>query len=306
VTFSATNYAADTDLERFVLDRLGTHRIRLAEPTATHDVRGRVGGVGGTIFVKVGEATTGLGARDELARSLRPLGFGAAYKVLDLLVEHVLRADGAGPDRLTFEKKSASLKRRPSQLPVPPDGRPDLWDRLARTYASLQEARHAVTHRRAQASQAGDLEIYDDNRAVIDCVSSGEISAFAAAVHATAELVIEGSSDDRRLDIVTWHLNDLHLRHGLPRLPALDPNADRRLLVMNLIELEDGQLRFDAALAKETVDGQQPSLWDLQLHAGPRVFVGHWEDLGSHASSVDFHPASPPSWLSEEVPTSSS
>jgi hypothetical protein len=306
VTFSATDYAEDTDLERFVLDRLGTHRIRLAAPSATHDIRGRVAGVGGTVYVKVGAAVMGGGGRDELARSLRPLGFGAAYKVLDLLVEHVLRANGAGSGRLSFERKVASLERRPARLPVPLDGCPDLWDRLARTYANLQEARHAVTHRRAQASEAGDLEIYDDARMLIDTVSSGEISAFAAAVHATAELVIEGTSDARRLDIVTWHLNDLHLRHGLPRLPALDPNAYRRLLVMNLIELDDGQLRFDTALAKETVDGQEPSLWDLQLHAGSRVFVGHWENVGNHENPVDFHPASPPSWLSEEVPAPSS
>jgi hypothetical protein len=301
VTFSAKEYAEDTDLERFVIDRLGTHRVRFAEPTATHDIRGRVGGVGGAIYVKVGAVTTGSGARDELARSLRPLGFGAAYKVLDLLVEHVLRANGAGSGRLSFEKKVASLKRRPARLPVPFDAFPDLWDRLARTYAILQEARHAVTHRRAQASEAGDLEVYDNTPVLVDTVSSGEISAFAAAVHATAELVIEGSSDHRRLGIVTWHLNDLHLRHGLPRLPAINPNAYRRLLVMNLIEFDDGQLRFDAGLAKETVDGQEPSLWDLQLHAGRRVFVGHWEDVDDHENPVDFHPASPPSWLSEEV-----
>ena len=304
MTFSATDYAADTDLERFVLDRLGTHRIRLAEPSATHDVRGEGRRRGRNHLRKSGGRNDGIEGTRRTCKLTATTRFWCR-------IQSARPARGARATRQRCRPGSAhvrraSLQRPPSRLPVPFDARLDLWDRLARTYASLQEARHAVTHRRAQASQAGDLEIYDDNRTAIDTVSSGEISAFAAAVHATAELVIEGSSDARRLDIVTWHLNDLHRRHGLPRLPALDPNAYRRLMVMNLIELDDGQLRFDTALAKETVDGQEPSLWDLQLHAGSRVFVGHWENAGNPENPVDFHPASPPSWLSEEVPASSS
>jgi hypothetical protein len=301
VTFSPSVYAEDTDFERFVLDRLGTHRTRFAEPTAIHDVRGRVDGVGGNITVMVGAATTGLAARDELARSLRPLGFGAAYKVLDLLVEHVLEANRRGSGRFPFSVKSAALSAGSLTLPVPLDARSDVWDRLAGTYVALQNARHAVTHRRAQATASGDLEIHDDQGQMTDTVSDGEIAAFAAAVLATAELVIEGSSDERRLRLVAWHLNRLDGRHGLPSLAETDPDAYRRLLVMDLIEVDGGQLRFDAAQAKESVQGQQPSLWDLRLHAGHRVFVGHWEDVGHSDAPIYFDPGSPPAWLSEQV-----
>lgn len=69
-----------------------------------------------------------------------------------------------------------------------------------------------------------------------------------------AELVIEGSSDDRRVEIVAWHLNGLRARHRLPDLAALDPNAYRRLLEMDLIELDEGLLRFDVESARETID----------------------------------------------------
>lgn len=302
VTFSAADYAEDTDFERFVLERLGTHRIRLEEPSAIHDMRGRVGGVGGSLTIKVGSATMGSARVEELARSLRPLGFGAAYKTLDLLVEQILRANTASRGRLSFVKKSAALRQRPTRLPVPLDARPDLWDRLAKVYVQLQEARHAVTHRRAQATQSGDLEIHNDVGKVIDTVTSGEISAFAACVHGTAELVIEGSSDDRRLEVVGWHLNGLQARHGLSPVPATDPNAYRRLLVMDLLNLDDGQVRFDVAQAKEAIEGQQASLWDLRLHAEERVFVGHWEDVTNHERPIDFNPAALPKWLSEQIP----
>jgi hypothetical protein len=306
VSFSASEFAEDTELERFVLKLLGAHHIRVAEPSATHDMRGRVGGVGGNIYVKVGAAVAGGAAREELVRSLRPLVFGAAYKVLDLLVEHVLRADGAGPGRLTFQRKSAILARRPSQLPVPLDSHPDLWDRLAEIYKALQEARHAVTHRRAQATAEGDLEIYDDRRQISDTVASHEISCFAAAVHAMAELLIDGQTDARRFNIVAFYLNVLQPRHGLAFLIATDPNAGRRLLIMDLVALPDGKLRFDTSVAKEFVAGQVPSVWDLELHGDERVFVGYWEAVRYHEGPVDFHPALPPPWLSEEVPATSS
>jgi hypothetical protein len=300
VAFTPVDFAEDTDFERFVLDRLGTHRVRPAEPDIIHDVRGVSGGT----TVMAGAAVAGAGLREELRRSLHPLGFGAAYKVLDMLVEHVLRANGTSAARLTFKEKKRALAKRPHVLPVPLDGHPDLWDRLSRLYVELQQGRHAVTHRRAQPTAAGDLEIYDGARRLIGTVASAEIEAFAAAVHAVAELVIDASDENRRVSIVAWHLNALRPRHGLPALPASDPNAGRRLLVMNLERLGDGRLRFDVDRARQAVDEQVPSVWDLQLHGDGRVFVGRWEDLpDTSATTVDFHPASPPKWLSEEIPS---
>lgn len=298
MNFAPADFAEDTDLERFVLDRLGTHRVRPVEPDAIHDIRCAPG----SVTIKVGAAVAGTGRREELRRALHPLGFGAAYKVLDMLVEHVLRANGASAGRLTFEKKTRALAKRPRMLPVPLGGRPDLWDRLSRLYVDLEQGRHAVTHRRAQVTAAGDLEIYDNARRLIDTIASADIGAFAAAVHAVAELVIDASDDHRRVSIAAWHLNALRARHGFPVLPASDPNAGARLLVMDLERLGGGRLRFDVDRARQTVDGQVPSVWDLQLHGDDRVFVGRWDDLPDQAgTTVDFHPASPPKWLSEEI-----
>jgi hypothetical protein len=300
---SPADFAEDTSFERSVLDLLGTHRIEIQEPSSTHDIRGRVDGVGGNTTVQVGMIDSAFGGREELRRPLRPLGFAAAYKVLDLLIEHVLRDNGAVFGRMRFDQKVAALAQRPVTLPVPFDGRPELWDRLAVLYICFQEPRHAATHRRAQVSDEGDLQSYDDG-VLTDTVSGAEIAAFAAAVHGTAELVIESRADDRRLNVVAWHLNDLQGRHGLATLSgAQDPSAGRRRLVMDLTELPDGQLRFDVPLAKrDAIDFQQPSLWDLHLHAGSRVFVGHWEDLPTHDEPIDFSPVALPGWLSEQLP----
>jgi hypothetical protein len=297
--FRPADFADDTDFERFVLATLGTHRADVRRPSTTHNLRGPRN----NIIVAVGAVVAGAGAREELRQSLRPLVFGAAFKVLDMLVEHVLRANGRGPGRLSFEVKRRALsgQQRPA-LPIALEAAPELWDRLAKLYVAFEEARHAVTHRRAQATAEGGLEVYDDGRRAVDTLTNSELEAFAAAVYLTAELVIHGQPDTRRANIVAWHCNALGARHGLPLLPVPDLLDVSRLLVMDLIPIDGGCLRFDVKRAREAVEGQVPSLWDLALYAGDRVFTGRWEDVPDHdANAFDFQASSPPAWLSEQL-----
>ena len=121
-----------------------------------------------------------------------------------------------------------------------------MWDRIASLYCEFQDARHAVAHRAAPATAAGNLEIYDDQRPrqLTDTVTAAEIVSFIASVHVLAELVVESDDDQRRANIVTWHLNELTHRHGLPPLPATDPYLGRRVLQADL----------------ETIDRRGPSI----------------------------------------------
>jgi hypothetical protein len=152
----------------------------------------------------------------------------------------------------------------------------------------------------------GILQIYDEQRRLIDTVTESEIAAFAGAVHGLAELVIEGSDDQRRVGMVAWHLNQLSARHGMPPLPATDPQAGRRLLKADLVALGDGRVQLDVADARKAVNSQPgPSLWDVELYTGASVFVGRWEDLPDPiAATYEFELASPPDWLTEEVAVS--
>lgn len=301
MAFNSADFANDTDFERFALDLLGPHRVRADEAGGIyHDEADPVGGGRrrSTIHLSGRISMGGGTAREELRQSLRPLGFGAAYKILDLLIEHVLRAKG---QRLNFKEKSSALAKRPASLPVPLDGRADVWDRIAAVYVALQDARHAVTHRRAQVASSGDLEIYANDRLLADTISGAELAAFAAAVHTLAEAVIDGDADPRRMNIVVWHMNTLRRRHRLPTLPAIDPDAGRRLLISDLTLIDGGLVQFDLARAHEIVAGQPTGLWDVELRAGGRVFVGRWEDVPNHETGIEFHPASPPDWLAEQA-----
>jgi hypothetical protein len=297
MAFRAADFAEDTDFERAVLDRLGTHRVRFEPPDDwVYNLRG------GQREIRLSLTSVVSGGGGENVRSaLRPLGFAAAYKTLDMLVEHVLRANGATADRLTYRNKRDRLKQRQANLPVPLAANRDLWDRFARLYAALADARDAATHGRAKAVGSGHLEIYDDQRRRRDQLDSGEIAAFAAAVHALADLVIDQSDDARQINVVAWHLNSLGARHGLPPLPATDPDAARRMARADLSPIGNGQWRLDLAAVRTAILSQsQPSLWDLELYADERVFICRWEEIpDQEADNLDLDLSAPPSWLVE-------
>jgi hypothetical protein len=76
-------------------------------------------------------------------------------------------------------------------------------------------------------------------------------------------------------------------RHLLTALPSTDPAAGRRLLQMNLVELDSGGLRFDVPRAREIIDGQPgPSL-------GEPGFEGGWSNYDSAPSSCFALPRPP-------------
>jgi hypothetical protein len=228
------------------------------------------------------------------------LGFGAAYKILDLLVEHVLRANGSAAVR-TFSQKSRALGVRPRNLPVPLDDRPGLWDRIAATYVAFQ--RPGTPSLTGRPKLRLPVTWRFTTTAAYWWKGSAALSspAFAAAVHALAEAVIDEDRDPRRLNLAAWQLNALGVRHGLSSLAATDPDAGRRLLRTELTELDSGLVHFNVARAREIVSGQPPGVRDFELPAGRRDFVGRWEDVPDGDDGIDFHPASPPPWLSEQV-----
>lgn len=106
VPFRPADFAEDTGFERFVLGLLGSHRVKSAEPDAFHSIRRG----SRSITLHVGPATIGGQSRDDLRNALMPVSFGTAYKVVDLLVEHVVRANGATKDRLHFTDKKKLIR----------------------------------------------------------------------------------------------------------------------------------------------------------------------------------------------------
>lgn len=303
MAFSTTDFADDTDLERFALTHLGEHLLSApivggifhdeADPpngdqrgALTHHLAGTVNLCGG--------------GGERLLEVLRPLGFGVAYKVLDMLVEHSLRANRPLADRVNYTEKRAMLITPLSILPQPLDQHRDVWDRLVKLYIELGSARDAAVHRRLDTTPTGELRFYSNQRKIDKTLTQEECSAFVAAVHATAEAIIDPRPDERQMNVVAWHLNVLRQKHGFADLPAVDPAPGRTIYMADLCEVETGRAEFNLRRAREVIDARTPMLWDLELRLDERRFVGRWEDVPDPAATVvEFDPATPPAWLSE-------
>lgn len=82
---------------------------------------------------------------------LRPLLVGAGWKVLDQLIEFRLEQLGISPDRgRDYSNKSKVDKAESGEVTplLPFVAEPDLWIRAMKTYASTQELRDSIVHRR--------------------------------------------------------------------------------------------------------------------------------------------------------------
>ena len=95
----------------------------------------------------------GSGGRDDLVRELRPLLFGAAWKVLDLLVEYGLKQVDPRPEWRINDKKACVVG-----VTLPPlSADAAIWSRISATYANTIEQRHCLVHRSFVMTPAGAM-----------------------------------------------------------------------------------------------------------------------------------------------------
>jgi hypothetical protein len=168
-------------------------------------------------FVSVGAIEVGGGAEavERLHLSLRPLMFGAAWKVLDLMIELAL-----GPPRGSRwsieEKRNHALARTVPHL-SPFENSDPCWPAAFDIYAHTVELRHGLTHRAVDVSSARDLTVVDRNGATHTLTADEQLS-FCRAAQRLTEGILAGSISNRDYDDLCWQLRSLPglLRTVLP------------------------------------------------------------------------------------------
>ncbi len=304
---SLTELEDDTAFERYVLDRAtpllprsqGTSVIELGESNST----GVAVGVQ-PAMVHVGMTDSGGSAGDQLsAEDIRPLFFGAAWKVLDQLIEFALEQAGVSHDR----KWDYSIKFKVGETasgsvtPVPPfDLRPDLWSRTIMTYASTDVLRHSLTHRRLIVDAAtGDINgVPRLGEPAPTALTAAEQSAFCQVAVGAAEAVIGRQLPTRRADQLSWTLDQLISHHGQPSFGASPAQGVIPVVIVRPTPGPSNELTLDFAdianRARAAVGGV--SHYDLEIHLPDRrVLAGPLED--APPGQVTFAVASPPEWL---------
>src|SRR6201999_1400412 len=104
-------------------------QIGPAPADVVFDARGRAHGECSPIMSLVWPAADNP-ELDRLTPTLRPLAFGAAYKVLDLLISDVLRQVDPDAFRRPFAVKRELLAESDLNLPFPLDRHETIWEAL--------------------------------------------------------------------------------------------------------------------------------------------------------------------------------
>lgn len=246
-----------TSLERRMLEWASPRSRRSKTPTRT-DLRGSQ-----NISVGLSGVLTSDSGRREALEEFRPLLFGIAWKILDLLLEYAL--DGlAGPKQKKWliEAKRGHARSFAGTLPSV-TGTTDIWQRLCLVYDATVEARNALVHRRLEVDANGSFVNLPASPNTITVVEQEAMQGFALCC---SEVVLRQSCRTRDELILGWYLNTLANLHGLPLLPSSVEGAP--VIVVVNAERRGSRWVFDAQSAYEKAKSIHPgcSIFDLEIH----------------------------------------
>ncbi|MGE0822685.1 MAG: hypothetical protein AB7G75_06165 [Candidatus Binatia bacterium] len=215
----------------------------------------------------------GASVRDQVIKEvvprLRPLIFVAAYKILDLFVEFVLKLKGQTPPQegWSFEKKKNLLANRSYQLPSILSPTDEIWDRMVALYTNLSEARHCVVHRRSNQNSDGTLFIQDRSGNALLPLTAQEQEKFAEATYVLSESVTRQEISNRQRNAILNALDYLDAHHRYPKTGMTVPGEIPQIIA-NLTPLSAGRWQLDIESIRNYLAETQPwaKIADIALH----------------------------------------
>ena len=259
------------------------------------------------ILVALGDSM-GASHASEALRPMRILVFGAAYKVLDLLLEFTMKVNNEpffkGASRWTMaDKLNYATSKAPAQLPVPLNQQH--WKALCALYSKWLEPRHSVVHRKAQLAPDGSLVGQDRNGNSLPPVTAASQDSFAETMSLVADSVINSvwaRQGERRIE---WLLDRLGADHGQAAFGSRRPVDPIPRIVLDLSELSAGRLHFDPRPIGSI--RPPPTVADVELHGRVGgcevVYVVPLEGVCLD-SEVEFDPTDP-AWAQHRMPSGS-
>ena len=223
----------DTGYERSVLDGLFEAKAQ----TQSREIEGIYVDLRGTstVIAETGGASLGGSRRTADVALLRPLAFGAAFKVLDLVVE-LAHEQVYGPlNRITFNKKMTFVAASGFALPQPFDHDRALAQRAGRLYTALEDGRHSVAHRRLAVGLGGSVIPTDQQGNPCRPITPVEVDALAYLSSGLADAIVAGvMQGEQALNALYWHVDRLGGVHKLPNLGAEEHRPVTRPILANL------------------------------------------------------------------------
>jgi hypothetical protein len=290
--FPVTAFAEATDYERYILDTLAP---AIPEPSGTHILDLRTGTLHQHADVTLGtvaaQAYVG-GIPTKL--DLTPRVFGAAWKVIDVLMETQLVAyKGAGPHRI---KKKVHLASTGNGIQIEPPFKvkdtEDIWRRILCTYANTYDLRHSLTHRQFIVHGNGTLEASPEpgQQTTPTSMTRDELSHFFRAVQETYTALITQTLSARRASNLRYLLNQLQNHH------RLEPASGREIAGHVVVQVAgetvpNGKVTFDLDRVRSETSARHPDAGcDLEIHLDDgQVIFGPLEDWPDEKGDIDLN-----------------
>ncbi|MBA2610139.1 MAG: hypothetical protein H0U92_14460 [Actinobacteria bacterium] len=241
------------------------------------------------------------GAVASTVAKLRPLLFGAAFKVIDLTLEVALARAGHGsrqPGRWTIAEKVGLARLYAGDLPPVSDTFQDGWQRLCSLYAGWEEVRHSLVHRAAAVDVAtGQLVGKDRAGNSLVPVSAADQEQFARIAVEMFAAVSVGVLTARNRRRLACRLNRLMTHHGHGVLADEAAPGTAIHVLASLERLPNDSWKIDAQTAFDRARGvfQEATEFNGKFVAstsmGDRVFHCMLEDA---PSSAEFDLDDPP------------
>jgi hypothetical protein len=141
--------------------------------------------------------------------------FGAAWKILDILIEHALRNMARAKKYYKISEKVEKV--RAGVVSVQPlAGDPDLWARVRGAYVGAEEYRHSIVHRRVTTGPNGEFIGRYKNDVPLRGLAVDEQMAFCRVVQRVAACVISGDVSERERRAIGAELDRISALTGLP------------------------------------------------------------------------------------------
>ena len=216
-----TELVDDTAFERLVLDRAFPLMPSSGGATSVVDL-GTSGSISVAVTPQPAVASVSVSSSDS-SRSpagqlsvdtVRPLIFGAAWKVLDQIVELALEQTGVSHDRgndytIKLKTQSAAVGRVRALPPL--DRYTAVWERIMLLFAATAELRNSLAHRQlAVDPSSGAISATPrPGQPPATPVTADEQAAFCQLATGTVNAVIAGTISNRQLAQLRWNLDRL-------------------------------------------------------------------------------------------------
>lgn len=239
-------------------------------------------------------------ALDGLKDQLSPLLFGAAWKVLDLLLEFALNTAG-----LTSARHDWSIAEKQRHASSGKGDRAvlgcskEVWQALLSGYANTVEHRHCLVHRTAKVDPAtGTLDGVDRNQNPLCSLTRDQQVALAKAAALAARCVLRGGIDKRSEDHLKYQLDQLTLHTGVPAFGVGGAGAPVDILLALSPENGDYFLDMTGALERARRTFATVAHFNILVEvpdgSGRKLF-GYAENCPQGRSTIDL--AALPPWL---------